>query len=152
MPGACLGVPGAPWTTAALEGEGMVMGRMDRFHWPQREFKLPPCRKLPLGAVHVPCSCLNFFKNNYAWPHLCRTVHTDGGYKTLLMSCRHLKHLPTSSSAPRVRGSTEKKKGSRPFPLPLSDFCLDRAQTNVASINLFSFKAHVSGHFKGRIA
>lgn len=56
---------------------------------------------------------------------------------------------------PPPRGSEEalkKKKGSRPFPLPLSDFCLDRAQTSVASINLFSFKAHVSGHFKGRIA
>lgn len=30
LSGACLGVPGAPWTTASLEGEGMVMGRMDR--------------------------------------------------------------------------------------------------------------------------
>lgn len=78
-------------------------------HLPQREAKLPPYRKLPLGAVHVPCSCLNFFKNNCAWPHLCRTVHTDGGYKTPLMSCRHLKHLPTSSFTLRVRGSAERK-------------------------------------------
>lgn len=51
---------------------------------------------------------------------------------------------------PPAHGS-EAAMEKRTFLLPLADFSLDRAQTNLASINLFSFITHVSEHFKSWI-
>lgn len=142
------GVLGASQGAAGLQ-EGGGGGRKEGqvFIWPRGK---PNWEDSNIGISTLMlcmCSCLNFFRNNYTWLHFALQFIQMENVKKWWCNVSVKNICPLPPPAHGSEGALEK----RTFLLPLSDFCIDRALTNVASINLFSFIAHVLEHFKSWI-